>query len=31
MTRRAPAIDRVALAVEIASSSTLGIDDLRER
>ena len=31
MKRRAPAIDREALAVEIASLSKLGIDDLRER
>jgi hypothetical protein len=31
MKRRAPAIDREALAAEIASLSKLGIDDLRER
>jgi hypothetical protein len=31
MKRRAPAIDREALAVEIASLSKLGIDELRER
>jgi hypothetical protein len=31
MKRRAPAIDREALVVEIASLSQLGIDDLRER
>ena len=31
MTRRAPAPDREALTVEIASLSQLGIDELRER
>jgi len=31
MTRRAPALDREALAAEIASLSKLGIDELRER
>ena len=31
MKRRAPALDREALAAEIANLSQLGIDDLRER
>ena len=31
MKRRAPAIDREALAAEIAGLSKLGIDELRER